>query len=91
MRDPFVQRHAAAQAKENYGDDKAPEVKFLAVAKGMGRIWFLITAVDAQQQQSLVACVCQRVDSSDSIDELPVKKAAANLVIAIRRFAAIAP
>ena len=89
--DALVDRHAAAEAEDQHGDDQAPEEQFLAVAERMLGRRLAWLSLRADQQQHAVERIDRRMTASDSIAALPVMPATMNLVTAIAMFAAIAP
>ena len=75
-------RKPRANTKNHNGNDKAPEVDYFSMAKGEAVISRKAGSLQTVLHHHLVAGINDRKDCSENIAELPVRAAAANLVIA---------
>ena len=62
MRDSFIDRHAAAERKDQNRDDQRPEIDFCAVAERMGLVRRFPAEASPEQQQPAVAGIDERMD-----------------------------
>ena len=61
--DAFIERHAAAQPKDQHRDDQAPEIELLAVPERMLRRRGPVAQPQTDQQQDTVESVDRRVNA----------------------------
>ena len=60
--DPFIDRNACPERKQQDRDDKAPKIQLGGVAKRVSGVGRALGSLDSDQQQSLVRRVNERMD-----------------------------